>query len=181
MVRLSAIIVLTLFLSGVASIKNANAQSAIAPKVNTPTPALLGKSGDWAAYSHKASAGTICYAISKPKFSVPQGLNRDQAYFMISNRPSQNIRYEINILIGYPFKKDGVAKVKVAEKSYSLFTRGDGAWVKDPSLERRLVENMKAGAEVSVEGTSWRGTVTKDIYSLIGVTAALKTIDQNCR
>jgi len=170
MVRFSSTLVLATFLGTLAIAPNAIA-----------APTLLGKSGDWAAYTHKGSAGTICYAISKPKFSVPQGLNRDPAYFMISNRPSQNVRYEINVLIGYPFKKGSVAKTKVGEKTYSLFTLRDGAWVKDPAVERRLVENMKAGAEVSVEGTSWRGTNTKDIYSLIGVTAALKTIDQKCK
>jgi hypothetical protein len=39
---------------------------------------------------------------------------------------------------------------------------------------------MRAGATMTVTGTSTRGTVTKDIYSLTGFTAANETINKAC-
>ena len=40
---------------------------------------------------------------------------------------------------------------------------------------------MKTGSELTVKGTSWRGTETLDSYSLNGVSAALKKIDEACK
>jgi hypothetical protein len=47
--------------------------------------------------------------------------------------------------------------------------------------ESRLIGAMKAGSDMIVSGTSRRGTVTTDTYSLAGVTAALKKIDAECQ
>ena len=34
---------------------------------------------------------------------------------------------------------------------------------------------------MQVEGTSWRGTVTTDTYSLTGIAAAIDKIDEACK
>jgi hypothetical protein len=39
---------------------------------------------------------------------------------------------------------------------------------------------MKSGNNMTVEGTSGRGTVTTDTYSLSGVTAGLDAIAKEC-
>ncbi|MGB1026239.1 MAG: invasion associated locus B family protein, partial [Rhodospirillaceae bacterium] len=39
---------------------------------------------------------------------------------------------------------------------------------------------MKRGRDMIVKGTSSRGTVTTDTYSLSGVTAAMNAIDKAC-
>ena len=39
----------------------------------------------------------------------------------------------------------------------------------------------RAGAEMVVTGTSWRGTETRDTYSLSGFSAAHKAISTACR
>ena len=43
-----------------------------------------------------------------------------------------------------------------------------------------LVNAMKRGNELVFKGTSERGTLTTDSYSLKGVTAAMKAIDKAC-
>jgi hypothetical protein len=40
---------------------------------------------------------------------------------------------------------------------------------------------MKSGAALTVKGTSWRGTVTTDTYSLKGLSAAMAKIDEACK
>ena len=49
-----------------------------------------------------------------------------------------------------------------------------------PDQEAALVEAMKKGTKMTVTGTSQRGTVITDTYSLSGVTAALDAIAKEC-
>ena len=43
-----------------------------------------------------------------------------------------------------------------------------------------MVQAMRRGNELVFKGTSERGTLTTDSYSLKGVTAAMKAIDRAC-
>jgi hypothetical protein len=65
-------------------------------------------------------------------------------------------------------------------KQFSLFTDDDTAWGGDAKVDSALVAAMKAGATMIVKGTSARGTLTTDTYSLAGFTAAHKAIDKAC-
>ena len=47
-----------------------------------------------------------------------------------------------------------------------------------PTIEQ--VNALKNGAKLTVTGTSKRGTVTTDTYSLIGITAALAKLATEC-
>ena len=61
-----------------------------------------------------------------------------------------------------------------------MFTDKDSAWVETPSQEADLIAAMRKGKAMTVEGTSRRGTVSTDTYSLSGVTAALDAIAKEC-
>ena len=62
-----------------------------------------------------------------------------------------------------------------------MFTDKDSAWIENPDQENDLIEAMRKGTKMTVEGTSRRGTVTTDSYSLSGVTAALDAIAKECQ
>ena len=47
--------------------------------------------------------------------------------------------------------------------------------------EKKLIDAMKRGAEMSVTGTSSRGTLTRDNYSLAGISAALDKVAATCK
>jgi len=44
-----------------------------------------------------------------------------------------------------------------------------------------LVDAMKKGERLIIEGTSSKGTLTKDTYSLKGFSAAYRAISSKCR
>ena len=46
--------------------------------------------------------------------------------------------------------------------------------------EKRLIEAMRRGAEIIVTGISKRGTMTRDTYSLAGLSEALDQVHQAC-
>jgi Invasion associated locus B (IalB) protein len=144
-------------------------------------PSSLGEFGDWAAYTYMSSQGKVCYAVTRPKSSEPEGASRDPIFFLISHFPKQGIRNEVSTIIGYPFKKESTAQVAIGDESFELFTSGDGAWADTAAKDREIVATLKKGKTMEVKGLSWRGTSTVDHYSLQGATAAADKIDEACK
>lgn len=144
-------------------------------------PALLGEFGDWQAYTYTAPDTKVCYVVSRPKESEPKTAKRDPVFFLITHMPGRKVAGEVSTIIGYPFKKDSTVTLSVGEASFELFTNADGAWADTPATEKKIVAAMKGGAQMTVKGTSWRGTQTVDNYSLSGLSAALTKIDETCR
>ena len=155
--------------------------AAPAASAQSQEPSSLGEFGDWAAYTYMSSQGKVCYAVTRPKSSEPEGASRDPVFFLISHFPKQGIRNEVSTIIGYPFKKESTAQVSIGEQSFELFTSGDGAWADSASKDREIVATLKKGKSMEVKGLSWRGTATVDHYSLQGATAAADKIDEACK
>ncbi len=63
---------------------------------------------------------------------------------------------------------------------HKFFTAGEGAWVEDVKLEKKIIQQMKKGARVKVKSVSTRNTKVTDTYSLIGFTKALEAINKAC-
>jgi hypothetical protein len=144
------------------------------------SPNRLGTFKDWSAYAYSDSSGKVCYAASQPKDSEPKNVNRDPTFFMIANRPAENVHNEASIIIGYPFKPDSRVTAIIDGQEFVLFTKEDGAWVENAAEEATLIAAMKGGRSMVIKGTSARGTDTTDTYSLSGITAAMDRVDQEC-
>ncbi len=149
----------------------------------TPQPNFLGQYGDWGAYSASPGGRKLCFALAKPASSQsnPTGRPRDAAFAFVSTRPSEKVKDEISLIIGYPFKPASEATVEVAGASYALYTQGDGAWIKNAAEEARLVDAMRKAPDMVVKGTSGRGTQTTDTFSLKGLGQALDRVGQECK
>lgn len=141
----------------------------------------LGQFNRWTAYTYLAGGAKVCYAVSQPTETQPQGVNRDPVYVFVTNRPKEGVRHEVSIITGYPYREGSETQVKIGSDTFVMFTKDDGAWVRNAAEESRLIGAMKAGSDMVVTGTSRRGTVTTDTYSLSGVTAALNKIDAECQ
>jgi len=147
---------------------------------NAQTPKLVEEFTDWAAYSVDGANGKVSYVASQPKNQQPAGVNRDPVFFMISHWQGRGVRNEASIIIGYPFAEDSKVTTDIDGNTFTMFTKGDGAWMENVEEENRLVDAMKAGSTMIVRGTSQRGTNTTDTYSLSGITAALNKIASVC-
>ena len=144
------------------------------------TPALVEAFKDWAAYSVNGANGKVCYVASQPKDQQPAGVNRDPVFFMISHWQGRGVRNEASVIIGYPFAENSKVSTEIDGASFTMFTKGDGAWMENVAEENRLVAAMKAGSKMTIKGRSRRGTNTVDTYSLSGITAALNKIASVC-
>ena len=146
-----------------------------------PQPTLLGQYADWGAYTATPEGKKICFTIAEPKSSTtsPAGRKRDRSYVFISTRPTENVRNEISVVIGYPFKGDATAEVGTTK--FAMYTQNDGAWIKNVAEEARLIEAMRKGADLIVKGTSTRGTQSTDTFALKGLTQAMDRVAQECK
>jgi invasion protein IalB len=146
-------------------------------------PTLLGQYGDWGAYTASPGGNKICFALSKPKSAKtePAGRKRDQSYLFVSSRPAENVKNEVSVMIGYPFKTASDATAEIGTAKFAMYTQNDGAWIKNVAEEARMVDAMRKGADLTVKGTSGRGTQSTDQYSLKGLGQALDKIEQECR
>ncbi|MEM9026912.1 MAG: invasion associated locus B family protein [Pseudomonadota bacterium] len=132
---------------------------------------------DWKTFEHRGAPGDICFATSQPKETEPTGVSRESAYFYVSAWPSDGVKSEVSLKLGYAIKSDSTVTVEIGNARFSLFSKGDKAFVSDPNEELKLVNAMKRGSFMTVTATSDSGTQTKDTYSLLGVTAAINAIN----
>ena len=160
----------------------APATTAAATPADT-APTLLGQYGDWGAYWAAPNGHKVCFSIAKPKTAQtnPAGRKRDQAYVFISSRPAENVRNEISVIIGYPFKDKTDATAEIGADKFAMYTLNDGAWIKNVAEEARMVDAMRKGSDLTVKGVSGHGTESTDTYSLKGLSQAVDRAAQECK
>ncbi|WP_421725937.1 invasion associated locus B family protein [Bauldia sp.] len=137
---------------------------------------------EWAAYTTDRD-GKTCFIAAQPQKSEysKEIRGRDPVFFMVTTIPGKNIRNEASTIIGYPFADESKVTISIdGGSTFTLFTNQDTAWVESQSQEPELIAAMRRGSNMVVQGTSRRGTLTTDTYSLSGVTAALEAIAKEC-
>ena len=146
-------------------------------------PTLLGQYGDWGAYTASPGGTKVCFALAKPKSTKlePAGRSRDPSYVFVSTRPAEKVKNEVSVIIGYPFKASSDATAEIGTAKFAMYTEKDGAWIKNVAEEARMVDAMRKGADLTVKGTSGRGTQSTDQYSLKGLAQALDKVEQECK
>ena len=177
----SALAVLAVALAGSAYAQNTPAQKK--PANPTEQAVLLGQFGDWGAYKATPGGKKICFALSKPTSAAtePAGRKRDPSYAFISTRPSEKVKNEVSVIVGYAQKPGLEAAAAVGPSNYVLYTQNDGAWVKNAAEEAQMVETMRKGTDLVVKSESALGTKTTDTYSLKGMAQALEKVAEECK
>jgi hypothetical protein len=164
------------------SVPKPESKSAV-PAAAGAEPNLIGQFGTWGAYTATANGKKVCFALAKPATSKtnPPNRPRDPAYAFVSTRPAEKVVNEVSIMIGYALKPGSESTLEVGGASYSMYTQGDGLWIKNAAEEERMVDAMRKSADAVVKGVSAKGTETTDSFSLKGLAQALDKIAQDCR
>jgi len=140
----------------------------------------LGNFKDWSAHQLNEKKYKICYLYAVPKSSAGKYKKRGDVYMLVTHRTSPKTRNEVSITAGYTYKKGSSPTLTIDGKKFTLFTQGDTAWVDEKNPDDKVVAAMRAGRKMAVGGTSSRGTVTTDSYSLSGFSAAHNAINKAC-
>ncbi|KRW95070.1 invasion associated locus B family protein [Paracoccus sp. PXZ] len=167
----------------------AAAAAALAIAASSPVLAqdstnVVGTEGDWTVFS--ANSPKECWAVSAPKSTQnldtsgkPKEVTRGDIRLYVAYRPGQS--GEVSFSGGYPFAPDSAVEVNIGGQVFKLFTEGESAWTGSPADDAKLVSALRAGSSAIVTGRSARGTVTKDTFSLSGITAATNKAQAACK
>jgi len=143
-------------------------------------PKQLGKFKDWTSYVLMERGNKVCYMVSKPTKAKGKYTNRGEIFALITHRPSENTKDVFSYITGYTYKQGSDATVTIDGKKFILFTQDDTAWAPDANADTKLASAIRTGSKMVVKGTSARGTLTTDTYSLKGSGAAYKAITKEC-
>lgn len=141
---------------------------------------LIDTFDDWSAFQQKEGNSMVCYMGSVPKKQEGSYEKRGDAFVLVAHRPADKSLDVVSVEAGYPYREGNEATMLIGGQSFQLFTKGSGAWARDAATDGALVAAMKRGIEMVVKGTSNRGTLTTDTYSLSGFTAAHAAISKAC-
>ena len=144
-------------------------------------PKRIGAWRDWSAWQAGSGKGKECFAHSLPKESRGEYTVRGRVSVAVTRRPAAKVANEISFTAGYSFRADSEPLVRIDGKTFRLFVDRDMAFARDSATDATLVEAMKKGSKMVVEGVSSRGTKTTDTYSLSGFSAAHRAATRACQ
>ncbi len=145
-------------------------------------PVELGRFGAWKAFSFDEAGGKgkVCFMSATPEKQEGQFTKRGDVAFFITHWAAEGTRDVISVSIGYPFKKGSTLDVTIDGQSYKMVTDGEMAWTSNSADDAAISAAVRRGSKLVIKGTSQRGTITTDTYSLKGSGAAYKSISGAC-
>ena len=153
---------------------------AASPVVAGADSTSLGTFKQWTALSFPDEGGVSCMMWSQPEEIRVSMDGRSDAYVFVTHRTSPREFDAVTLDNGYAFGEGTEVRVSIDEQEFVLATNGSGAWTLDATDNAKMVEAMRAGYRMTIEGTSAGGIRTSDVYSLLGFTAAHEAIDEAC-
>ena len=155
----------------------------VTPSIAASEPIEMLVSKDWGAYRYNDNGIRVCFISSAPKKSSGKydPANRGETRIFVSHGPGKAERNVVQVIAGYNYKKQSDVTVKIDSRKFTLFTIEDRAYAESEEDDDAMITAMKRGSKMLVVGTSSRGTVTTDTYSLSGFTKTKSTIDKTCK
>lgn len=152
---------------------------AVASSAAAQAPTRIEQFKAWGAYFYQGQTGKVCYVLTvpDPKQLNPPKVDHGDVFFLVTQRPGQNISYEPQAMVGYELQAGSKVTVKVDDKTFTMFTKGKSAWLENAAEEPALVAAMRSGKSMTMGAVSKRGTQTGYVFSLSGISAALKKIE----
>ena len=152
------------------------AVAAVATPVLAQSATKIGQYNAWGTYSYNANGGKVCYVLTVPTDKQPAKLDHGDIFFFVSQKPGQNVSYEPQFIASYNLQENSKVTVTIKNKTFSMFTRGKSAWMENAAQEPEFIAAMKGGTDMKVAAKSGRGNPTNYVFSLKGISAALKDI-----
>jgi hypothetical protein len=143
-------------------------------------PVQVASFQDWGVYTSDTAKGKVCYALAQPKDRLPKSLNRDPGYLFVSSRPTEGVRNEVSLVLGFALKDGGEGSAAVGNTGFALVTKGNAAWMKNAAEDATFVDALRKGQGLTVKVTSKRGNESTDRYSLSGAAQALDRVKKEC-
>ena len=155
-----------------------------------PAPARQKRFGDWSTVRHEASGQLVCFALGQSRelagrgaaARTPESAGNTTANSLIyvTSWPQAGIKAEVSVRAGSGFRAGTPVRLTIGAQSFGLSNHGDRAFVGNPTDELKLLEAMKRGSAVTIEGETDTSVATSEQVSLNGLAAALTHVTQGC-
>ena len=142
---------------------------------------FLGTFEAWEALQDREDGKSVCYVGSEPTKARGKYKKRGRTFVLVTHRPAEKSTNVVSVQAGYTYKTGSEVEITIGKTAFNLFTDGGHAFAYDSKSDNELVKAMIRGTAMVVRGTSSRGTLTTDTYSLKGFTAAYKAIGKACK
>lgn len=143
-------------------------------------PRLIGTHGDWSAYVFMEDGNKVCYMASQPQKAEGNYTRRGEIFALVTHRPAEGTKNVFSYITGYSYKTGSDASVNIGSSKFTLFTQDDTAWAPDATTDNKIASSIRKGSKMVIKGTSSRGTLTTDTFSLKGSGAAHEAISREC-
>ena len=145
------------------------------------TPFSLGSYTDWNVWEVTENGQKICFIVSEPKKQAGTYTRRGKPAVLVARRPVPTVTDEVSVQPGYNYLEGSSVTVTVGQQIFTLFTRGGPhAWTKNDAEDRALIDAMRRGDAMIIEGESSKNTTSTDTYSLLGFTKAYNAMVTAC-
>lgn len=142
-------------------------------------PEYLSSHRDWHTFQMVEDGTQVCFMATRPTDSRGNYTRRGEIGLFVTHRPGQNSWSVVSLHTGYTYQEGSSVSARIGSDSFTFFTAGEVAFAYEED-DARLIGDMRDGADVIIEGTSSRGTLTTDTFSLRGFTAAYEQISSIC-
>ncbi|MBM3556132.1 MAG: hypothetical protein FJX47_11335 [Alphaproteobacteria bacterium] len=156
------------------------AAPALAQQPNVPKS--IGSFDAWGAFVHAERGQKTCYAASKPIGPAAADPKRPPPYVMVTFRNgAKPVSDEVSVFAGYAFKRDMAVTARIGQREFSMFAHGDSAWNRDSASDRAMIQAMRSGKDLTVNGMNARDQKVSDGFSLMGFAKAYDAVVKECR
>lgn len=144
-------------------------------------PKTLGSYKGWSVWQYSDGGRSRCFIYATPDKATPPTLDHGLVSFFVRKTVRPEIKSEASLQVGYPFKERSEAQVAIDGEKFRMLTQEKGAWLaKGGAREGELLEAMKVGRTMTVTARSARGNETAYVFTLAGVTDAMKRLRSAC-
>ena len=139
----------------------------------------LGAFYKFSTHMYMQNNNKICNVYTRP--ATQSGIIRgDTVSLNITNRPYKKSKNKLAIDMAIPLQAGSKVFVKTKRKTYTLFTDLQYAFPYDKD-EVSIIKALKNSNSARIVATAKNGKKISDVYSMRGVTKAIRAIDRACR
>ncbi len=135
---------------------------------------------DWSVFKIVQNNEHICYIASTPIKKEGTYRKRGEPFVTVI-RIKGNTYDEVNVSSGYPYSQETKPQVSIGKTKFDMFSYEERAWGNTKADDVMIVNAMKGGIKLKVNGYSKVGTQSIDTYSLLGFSDAYDKMVQLCK
>lgn len=142
------------------------------------------KHEDWNFITSEVDGQQVCYLLSTPIDSKGNFKFRGDVYFIVTSNNDK--ADEVNVSSGYFYKEGNSVGLEFPAtsnkkiKAFKLFSKDKNAWARTSEEDFEIIDLMKERSFVLIKGTSSKGTISSDKYSLKGFAKAFDEMKKTC-